>query len=54
MSFDVLRKCLAEIKQARFFSIMADETRDCSNREQLVLCSLFAGWTGIMKSLKEL
>ena len=43
MAMDVLRKCLREIKEAKFFSIMADETRNCSNREQLVLCIRWVG-----------
>lgn len=38
MAHDVLRSLLSDIKSRRWFSLMADETRDVSNREQLVLC----------------
>jgi hypothetical protein len=33
-----LRSVLAEIRDCEWFSVIADETRDISNREQLVLC----------------
>ncbi|XP_061173672.1 zinc finger MYM-type protein 1-like [Saccostrea echinata] len=38
MGLQVLRQIVAFIKSSEFFSIMADETRDISNKEQLVLC----------------
>ena len=38
MSNLVLREMLTEIKSADFYSIMADETSDSSNAEQLVIC----------------
>ncbi|PVD25300.1 hypothetical protein C0Q70_15800 [Pomacea canaliculata] len=33
-----LRSVLADIRPANWFAILADETRDISNREQLVIC----------------
>lgn len=38
MAHKVLRSVLAEISSHSWFSLLADETRDISNREQLVLC----------------
>jgi hypothetical protein len=38
MSQNILRSVLCEIRQALFYAILADEVRDLSNREQLVLC----------------
>lgn len=38
MSNDILRKQIKQIQQAQFFTIMADETVDSSNKEQLVIC----------------
>jgi hypothetical protein len=38
MAHKVLRSVLSEINSRRWFALMADETRDISNREQLVLC----------------
>ena len=34
----VLRSVLSEIRKAKWFSLLADETRDVANREQLVVC----------------
>lgn len=34
----ILRKLIDEVKVAGFYSLLADETRDASNKEQLVLC----------------
>ena len=38
MGRNVLRSLLSDIQNQKFFSLMADETRDISNREQLVIC----------------
>ena len=38
MAHKVLRSLLSEISCQSWFSLLADETRDISNREQLVLC----------------
>ena len=38
MALKVLCSLLLDIKSRHWFSLMADETRDVSNREQLVLC----------------
>ena len=38
MAHKVLRSLLSEISCRSWFSLLADETRDTSNREQLVLC----------------
>ncbi|XP_025107400.1 zinc finger MYM-type protein 1-like [Pomacea canaliculata] len=38
MAHSILRSVLADIRQANWFAILADETRDISNREQLVIC----------------
>jgi hypothetical protein len=35
---DVLHSLLRQIEEAKFFSIMADETMDCSRKEQLAVC----------------
>lgn len=34
----ILRSLISDIHSQRWFSLMADETRDVSNREQLVIC----------------
>ena len=38
MAHKVLRSLLSDISSRKWYAIMADETRDISNREQLVLC----------------
>jgi hypothetical protein len=38
MGQSLLRTLLKEIQEARYFAILADETRDINNKEQLVLC----------------
>ena len=38
MAHTALRSLLADINSRPWFSLMADETRDISNREQLVVC----------------
>ena len=38
MALEILRKVAASICDAPFYTIMADETTDKSNREQVVLC----------------
>lgn len=38
MALGVLREISANIKTAQFYTIMADETADVSNIEQLVIC----------------
>ena len=38
MARQILRELISPIKTTEFFSIMADETTDASNTEQLVLC----------------
>ena len=38
MALEILRKVAASIRDAPFYTIMADETTDMSNREQVVLC----------------
>ena len=35
---DVLRRLLVDVRSAECFSLMVDETRDCSQHEQLVVC----------------
>ena len=38
MALNMLRKIARNIQQAKFYSVMRDETADISNKEQLVLC----------------
>ena len=38
MGHSVLRSVLNDVKVARYYAIMADETRDIDNKEQLALC----------------
>ena len=38
MGQDVLRKILVRIREAGYFALLADETRDIANKEQLVVC----------------
>ena len=38
MGQDVLRGILVKIREAGYFGLMADETRDISNKEQLAVC----------------
>lgn len=38
MALGMMRKISANIQNATFFTIMADETADVSNKEQLVIC----------------
>ena len=38
MAHRVLHSLLSEISSRSWFSLLADKTRDISNREQLVLC----------------
>lgn len=38
MSHNILREVVTKIKESSHFSIMADETADVSNVEQLVFC----------------
>ena len=38
MSQNLLRKIVKRIKDSKFFTIMADETADIANVEQLVVC----------------
>ena len=38
MSLSVLRRILDEIRSATYFSIIADEASDISNKEQLSIC----------------
>ena len=35
---EMLHNITTEIKKAQYFTVMADETADVSNNEQLVLC----------------
>jgi len=38
MSKEILSEITSEIQKAQYFTVMADETADISNQEQLVLC----------------
>lgn len=38
MALGLLREIASNIKSAKFYTIMADETADISNEEQLVIC----------------
>ena len=38
LALDMLREIAENIQNATFFTIMADETADVSNKEQLVIC----------------
>ena len=38
MALDMMRQISANIQNVTFFTIMADETADVSNKEQLVIC----------------
>ena len=38
MGLTILRGLLSDIKEAHWFSIIADEATDVSNKEQLTLC----------------
>ena len=37
MALQILRQIAAQIQSAVFFTVMVDETTDCSNKEQVVL-----------------
>ena len=43
MALKVLRGIASDIAESGYFSIMADESTDASNFEQLVICIF--GWT---------
>jgi hypothetical protein len=38
LASDVLRRILADVQQSNYYSIMLDETSDCSRHEQLAVC----------------
>lgn len=38
ITMSVIRSVLKPINTAQYYAILADETCDCSNREQLVIC----------------
>ena len=38
MGQDVLRKILVRIREAGYFALLADETRDIANKDRLVIC----------------
>ena len=38
MALQILRQIAAQIQSAVFFTVMVDETTDCSNKEQVVWC----------------
>ena len=38
MALHVVRQIATSIRQAKFFTIMADEVTDCSNKEQVAIC----------------
>ena len=38
MGLKLMRNVAANIRSAKFYTIMADETADVSNTEQLVIC----------------
>ena len=42
MGHKVLRSLISEVKSQKWYSIVADETRDLSNREQMVICLRWA------------
>ena len=44
MAHDILRSKLAEIKERRHFTIMADESSDVSNREQMCFVLRLVGF----------
>ena len=46
MALRILREIAFNIRSSVFYTIMADETADVSNKEQLVICIL-----GLMKIL---
>lgn len=43
MAHSVLRQMLKDIREVRYFSILADETRDINNQEQLSICIRWVG-----------
>ena len=38
MALNILRQTISKIQKAKYYTIMADEVTDCSNKEQLVIC----------------
>ena len=42
MGHKVLRSLISEVQSQKWYSILADETRDLSNREQMVICMRWA------------
>ena len=38
MALHILRNIAKSIQQAKYFTIMADEVTDCSNKEQVAVC----------------
>ena len=45
MALKVLRGIASDIAESGYYSIMADETTDASNIEQLVINFVYVGWT---------
>jgi len=39
LAADVLRTIINEVKSVQYYSLMVDETMDCSRHEQLVVCN---------------
>ena len=40
----VTEKIMEKIMNSKHYSIMVDETTDCSNKEQMVFCSRYVFW----------
>ena len=43
MALSIIRDIASSIRDAKYFTIMADEVTDASNREQVVVCFRWAG-----------
>lgn len=46
----VLRKVIAKVKANKFYTILVDESPDCSNKEQAVFCIRYVGKDQILSS----
>jgi hypothetical protein len=50
---EVLKQIVREIKAAKFFAVIADETTNTSGQEQLCLCVRYVDQTSSRVTVKE-
>ena len=49
----IRRKIVADVKSSKFYSVLADETRDAAKLDQMTLCLRYVGTENDMKVVKE-